>query len=77
VRRAGAGPLSRAAAAGNSDKDVHVNPMLSTLPTLLVTSIYYFWCVYHRERLRRARLLRERVAFLLWVAAERIPDEAA
>jgi hypothetical protein len=51
--------------------------MLSTLPTLLVTTIYYAWCVYHREGLRRARLLRERVAHMLWVMAERIPDEAA
>jgi hypothetical protein len=49
-----------------------MNAMLSTLPTLLVTSICYFWCVYHRERLRR-----ERVAYLLWVMAERIPDNHA
>jgi len=54
-----------------------VNPMISTLPTLLVTSIYYLWCIYHRERLRRLRVLRERVAYMLWVVADRIPDDQA
>ena len=54
-----------------------MNPMLSTLPTLLVTTVYYLWCVYHREWRRRDRLLRLRVAYMLWVAAQRMGDRAA
>ena len=46
-----------------------MDPMVSTLPTLLVTAIYYCWHVYHREQRRRIRLLRERVTYMLWVMA--------
>ena len=54
-----------------------MNPMLSTLPTLLVTTLYYFWHVYHREWLRRHQVLRQRVAYMLWVAAQRMGERAA
>ena len=47
-----------------------MNPMLSTLPTLLVTTLYYFWHVYHREWRRRDGVLRQRVAYMLWVVAQ-------
>ena len=54
-----------------------MHPMLTTLPTLLVTAIYYFWQVYHKERLHRRRILCARVAYMLWVAAEPLEDRAA
>ena len=54
-----------------------VNPMLSTLPTLLVTTLYYFWQVYHREWRRRRHVLRQRVAYMLWVVAQRMGSPAA
>jgi hypothetical protein len=48
--------------------------MLTTLPTLLVTTIYYIWYLYHKDNLRRVRVLRERIAFMLWEAAQRCGD---
>ena len=54
-----------------------VNPMISTLPTLMVTAVYYCWYVYLRERRRRDQVLRERVTYLLWVVAQGIDEQAA
>jgi hypothetical protein len=53
-----------------------VNPLISALPTLLVTAIYYFWHVYHKEMLQRASVLRARVTYMLWVAAQQIEEPA-
>jgi hypothetical protein len=39
---------------------------------LVVALLYYIWRSYHHARLARQRVLRERVAYLLWVIAERI-----
>jgi hypothetical protein len=54
-----------------------MDPMLSTLPTLMVTAVYYCWHVYHREMHRRNRVLRERVTYMLWVMAQRMDEQAA
>ncbi|HVS37953.1 MAG TPA: hypothetical protein VMS17_20505 [Gemmataceae bacterium] len=53
-----------------------MNPMLSTLPTLLITTVYYFWNVYQREFQRRDRILRLRVSYMLWVMAQRMGKPA-
>ncbi len=47
-----------------------MQPVLSTVPTLAVSVIYCCYQAYRRHLLRRDRLLRERVAYLLWVMAE-------
>ena len=39
---------------------------------LAVALLYYIWRTYHQARLLRQRVLRERVAFMLWSAAERM-----
>ncbi len=67
----------RATAASFGTRTFTVNPMLSTLPTLMVTAVYYAWCVYRREQRLRDRVLRERVTYLLWVLATGIDDWAA
>lgn len=36
---------------------------------LVVANLFYFWRGYHGQQLRRERVLRERVAFMLWVMA--------
>ena len=51
--------------------------MLSTLPTLMVTVVYYCWYVYLRELRRRDQVLRERVTYMLWVIAQGIDECAA
>lgn len=39
---------------------------------LTVALLYYMWRSYHQARMARQRVLRERVAYMLWVVAERI-----
>ena len=43
--------------------------MLTTLPALTVSSIFLAWNVCRRNSSQRDRVLRERVAYMLWVAA--------
>jgi len=43
--------------------------MLTTLPALTVSSIFLAWNACRRTARHRDRLLRERVAYMLWVAA--------
>ena len=46
--------------------------VFSCLPTLAVSAIYCIWYSYQMERRRLDRVLRERVAYMLWVAADQI-----
>jgi hypothetical protein len=46
-------------------------------PTLAVSTIYGVWLAYRRALLQRERTLRERVAYMLWVLASRMPTEPA
>ena len=46
-----------------------MNPLAVSLPTLAVSTIFCLWQAYQRDRLRRRRVLCQRVARLLWVAA--------
>jgi hypothetical protein len=48
--------------------------MLTSLPTLSVSAIFCIWSAYQRFR-QRNRVLRERVAYLLWVVAMRLDDQ--
>ncbi len=43
--------------------------VLTTLPTLAVSAVYCLWNVYRFAQSQRDRKLRERVAYMLWVAA--------
>jgi hypothetical protein len=43
--------------------------MLAGVPTLAVASVYCLWSIYRRALKKRQRLLRGRVAFLLWTLA--------
>jgi hypothetical protein len=43
--------------------------MLTALPAITVSTIFLAWSASRRDRERRDRLLRERVAYMLWVAA--------
>jgi hypothetical protein len=46
-----------------------MQPIWCNVATLAVALIFYLWRTHYRLQLRRARTLRERVTYLLWVAA--------
>jgi hypothetical protein len=43
-----------------------------TFPTLAVSATYCLWHAYRLVQLRRHQQLRERVAFMLWTAANEV-----
>jgi hypothetical protein len=47
-----------------------MQPIWANLAALAVAVIYYAWRAHQQTRLRRRLLLRERVAYLLWVTAD-------
>ncbi len=49
-----------------------MQPMWGNLAALAVVAIFYSWRTYTQIVDRRRRVLRERVAYMLWVMAERI-----
>jgi hypothetical protein len=52
-------------------EDRAMQPLLSTLPVMSVTTIFFAWNLYrHALAEHRQRRLRERVAFMLWTAAD-------
>jgi hypothetical protein len=50
--------------------------MLTALPALAVSTIFLAWRTILYERQRRERLLCERLAYMLWVAAHHDDDES-
>jgi hypothetical protein len=55
---------------GPSAGVVFMDPVLSqTVPTLAVSVIYCLWRWAHNYQVRRERQLRQRVAYMLWMAA--------
>lgn len=48
-----------------------MQPLVASLSCVLVSSIYCVWNHYRMTVLRRECQLRERVAFMLWEAANR------
>lgn len=46
-----------------------MNPLLPSIPTLAVSCIYCLWWTYQQRAIVRRRVLRERVAYMLWVMA--------
>jgi hypothetical protein len=52
-----------------------MQPIVFCYPTLAVSVVYCLWQAYMRVRIRREQVLRERVAYLLWVMASRLGGE--
>jgi hypothetical protein len=48
-----------------------MQPIWGNVAALAVAVIFYTWRTWINLRVRRDRVLRERVAYLLWVLAER------
>ena len=52
--------------------------MLScNVAALTLAVLYYTWRAYNQARLARRRVLRERVAYMLWVMAARADERRA
>ncbi len=49
-----------------------MQPIICGLATLAIANIYYAYRYYLQTQFRKERRLRERVAYMLWVAAHRI-----
>jgi hypothetical protein len=52
-----------------------MHPILGNVAALAVAGIFYVWRAHVQVQARRLRVLRERVAYMLWVVAER-PEKA-
>ncbi len=48
-----------------------MQPIWCNVAALAVALIFYLWRTYRHLLLRRQRQLRERVAYMLWVMAQR------
>ena len=53
-----------------------MNPLTSTVATFAVSAIFLLWQNYRRDLDRRQRVLRSRVAYMLWVMALRDAEPA-
>jgi len=49
-----------------------MHPLTGSIAALAVASIYYVWKSYFQHMLRREQMLRERVAYMLWVMAHQM-----
>ena len=54
-----------------------MNPLMSTVATFAVSAIFLVWQNYRQALDRRQRVLRSRVAYMLWVIANREAEPAA
>jgi hypothetical protein len=48
-----------------------MNPLVTSMATLAISTIFCLWNAYRQVEQRRHRQLRERVAYMLWLAANR------
>ncbi len=52
-----------------------MEPIMPSAAALAVAVIFYTWRAWQQVHYRRERLLRERVAYMLWVMADREENE--
>jgi hypothetical protein len=50
-----------------------MQPIICGLASLAVANIYYWYRSYQQQQTVRARKLCERVAYMLWAAADQVP----
>jgi hypothetical protein len=48
--------------------------VVCNVAALMVAGLFYCWRAYQITRLQRAQLLRERVAYMLWVMAHNLDE---
>jgi hypothetical protein len=54
-----------------SKGSIFMQPIVTNMAALAVAMLFYLWRAY-QTRQRREQVLRQRVAYMLWVMAERI-----
>ncbi len=52
-----------------------MNPLWSSVAVLTVSALYYAWKEFHFKTRNREEVLRERVAYMLWVMADQVEEE--
>lgn len=53
-----------------------MNFVVCAASALSVAMLFYSWRAYHVQVVSKEKLLRERVAYMLWVMAKGIPDHS-
>ena len=48
-----------------------MNPMMTSMATIAISTIYTLWHSYRVVQARQQELLRQRVAYMLWQMAKR------
>ena len=51
-----------------------MQPLVTNMAALAVATLYYLWRAHYQTRLRRQRVLCQRVAYMLWVMAQRVQN---
>jgi hypothetical protein len=51
-----------------------MHPIVANVAALAVAALFYLWRSHYEARRQRLRIKRQRVAYLLWVIAERIEE---
>lgn len=49
-----------------------MQPIVTNMAALAVATLYYLWRAHYQTRQRRDCVLRQRVAYMLWVMADQI-----
>ena len=49
-----------------------MQPIVTNMAALAVATLYYLWRAHYQTQQRRDRVLRQRVAYMLWVMADQI-----
>ena len=49
-----------------------MQPIVTNIAALAVATLYYLWRAHHQTRQRRQRVLRQRIAYMLWVMADQV-----
>ena len=49
-----------------------MQPIVTNMAALAVATLFYVWRAHSQTRRQRERVLRQRVAYMLWVMAEQV-----
>lgn len=49
-----------------------MQPVVYGVSTLAIATIFYIWRSYHEFMLRKDKILRERVTYMLWTMAQTV-----